>query len=167
MRHWFLYFIFGVAALALQSVWPIAANLFLIAVLFLGLEEEESRKGLGISLLLGFFLDVTSAAPFGCALFSFSFIFGLTRWLRRKILLLSPLSQGFWIVILTLLHGLFTYLWLQAWEIYPRPLFFYFRHQFWSALFNGIISFFLFPFFRWYRHVAWRKIFARRDPFLR
>lgn len=167
MRVSILFFLFTLLALAFQSVWPLHANLLLIAVLFLGFEEENPRRGFGISLLIGFLLDSVSVAPFGSALFSFSFLFGLLRWLRTKILLFSRVSQCFWILCLTLVHGLFTYFWLQIWDSSPRPFWFYLRHQGWSALFNGGLSLLMFPFFRWYRHCTWEKIFPRQDPLLR
>lgn len=167
MHSWPLFLVFAFVSLSLQSVWPITANLLLIAVLFLGFEEEKASRGLTLSLLIGFLLDCVSVAPIGSSLLSFGLVFVTIRFLRTKIVLLSLPLQFFWIVVLTLLKGLITYLWLQIWDFFPRPFLFYFKHQLFSGLINGGLSWFLFPLLRALSRLTWEKLFPRRDPLLR
>lgn len=133
-------------------------DLILIAVAYLGFSEGW-RRALPIILVLGTLYDVSSAGPFGMAIFSYLTIYGLLRLIITKIAYQTVVARFGWIVIASLLNRAISSVLVLMWG-YPLdvPEIFLTRAPI-QALIDSSTGLVLIPFLAWYSDLRWSKLF--------
>lgn len=166
MRLWIVFILYAVLVIALKSAWRLPGDWLLIAVIYLGFYEDR-RTGFPLTLFLGFLLDVVSAGPLGLSMVSFSAVYGMICFFRRKILIESGTSRFLWVFLFAFTGGLISLLFLDYARRSVDYLKIFFPGLLLASFGNGILGIFLLPFFKWYRNLGWRHFFRSRDVLLK
>lgn len=165
MKRLFLFFIYAILVIAVESVFSFPGDLLLIAVIFFGFYETWST-GLFWTLLFGYLLDVASASPMGTAIFSYAATFGLIRFLRSKVLFKDWHSILIWVAILTLWNGLLSWSYLALLGPEEPPFGLYGIWFLIQMSINAFFALFWVPLLQWYQSLTLSQLMESKDPLL-
>lgn len=167
MRRFLLFLLYAIFVLGLKSAWQMTGDFLLLAVIFLGFREEFLWRDFILVLLLGYLLDVASAIPMGCGIFSYLLTYGMVLAVRTKILFLTHPSRFFWIFLFTLFNGMILFGWVWLFSPWDQPASFFFQALLWNALATALLGLFVYPFLEKYDQWRWETFFPGKDPLLR
>ncbi|MDP2599655.1 MAG: rod shape-determining protein MreD [Deltaproteobacteria bacterium] len=159
MKLFFLMLLYGIAAIAWQSVWQFPVHFLFLAVVYMGFYRTW-REGLAGTLMLGVLFDSVSYAPFGASILSFGVVFGLIRFFRRKILFQAVGPRFLWVAVLSLIHSVIL---LRL----SRHLGANFGYCVWTAFLDGAVGLFWIPALRRYGAMTTKELVEEKDILLK
>ncbi len=165
MRRIWLFLVYGIIAVVLESTWLayfpttlIRFDLILMAVIAIALADDQ-RGAIASVVIMGALLDVTSMAPFGLAVFSLVVVYGFIRTIVAKISIEIWLARFVWVGLASLLNKVITVLLVFVWsgnlsfvEVLGKicgP----------QALFDAAVGLFMIPLLRRLDSLTWEKLF--------
>lgn len=173
MRRIWLFLVYGVTAVVIESTWlsdfPTALihfDLILMAVIAVALAEDQ-HGAIASVVILGALLDATSIAPFGLAIFSSLVVYGFIRMIVAKISVEIWVARFVWVGLASLLNKMITALLIFVWsgnltfvEVAAKiagP----------QAIFDAAVGLFMIPLLRRYDSLTWEKLFRPKGLVLK
>ena len=173
MRRFWLFTIYGVVAIALESTIlsnvptsTIHVDLILMAVIALALAEDESGAILCV-VMLGVLLDLSSSAPFGMAIFTLLVVFGFIRLIVAKISIEVWVARFIWVGLASLLCKAVTIVFALVWSGNITMVEALLRLSVPQALFDGAVGLFMIPLVMKYDGLTWEKLFKPKGLVLK
>ena len=165
MRFFFLYFIYGIFALTLQSTWlySFSQNYLYFDFMFMAIATlaftTNGRKAFPVVVLLGALSDVSSVAPFGMSILAYAIVYGFMRAVVAKVSFHVGLGRFFWVGLLSLVDKFSCGFLLFLWTGNDSFLNTWLSGSLSQALCDAIFAFMMIPFLTWYQNLTWHTIY--------
>ena len=171
MKNVFLFMLYGLFVLILESTWfapgaaPLHFNLLLPAVVYFSFAGPFSSS-LFLVLFFGLLTDLVSTVPLGVFLWTYVLLFLLVRFFLARLISSSPLVRFVWLLIFSIFErvGVMILTPLLSDLRISFPGVFTFLVQ---TLLDGMFGMLLFPFFFWLRWENIARLFQPKDFLLR
>lgn len=164
MRRFWLFLIYGVLAVALESTvlsdFPthtLRVDLILLAVISLALAEDE-RGAIESVIAMGLLLDVASSAPFGLATFSSLLVYWFIRMIVSKISVEVWVARFVWVMLASLLSKIITVILTLVWSGNISVVEALLRIGLPQAIFDGLVGLIMIPLIMKYDGLTWEKL---------
>lgn len=173
MRRVWLFLVYGIIAVAIESTWlsdfPTALihfDLILMAVIAIALAEDQ-HGAIASVVILGALLDAVSIAPFGLAIFSSLVVYGFIRMIVAKISVEIWVARFVWVGLASLINKAITALLIFVWSGNLTFVGVAAKIAGPQAVFDAAVGLFMIPLLIKYDQLTWEKLFRPKGLVLK